>query len=130
MDDAAAGGHPVDRTRPDCLHRAEAVAVNDLAFEQVGDGGETDVRMRADVDALTGGEIGRAHVVEEDERPDHSPHRRRQDPPHDEAAEIALPPWMRPRSPTSPGVLPGRRCQGTALLPPTLPDPPAPAWFR
>ena len=31
MDDALAGGHPVDRARPDRLLEAQAVAMHDLA---------------------------------------------------------------------------------------------------
>ena len=36
----------------DHLARAEAVAMLDRAVEQIGDGGEVDVRVRADVHAL------------------------------------------------------------------------------
>ena len=39
--------------------------------EQVGDGSEPDMRVRAHVHALPGDELRRAHLVEEDERPDH-----------------------------------------------------------
>ena len=46
---------------------------DDLALEQVGHGGEPDVRVRAHVDALPEQELGRPHLVEEDERPDHLP---------------------------------------------------------
>src|ERR1044072_967139 len=42
----------------------------DRSGEQIGDGGEVDVRVRADVDPGAGGEPGRPHLVEEDERPD------------------------------------------------------------
>ena len=52
MHDAAAGGHPVDLAGPDRHGGAEAVAVHDLAVEQVGHGGEPDMRMRPHVDAL------------------------------------------------------------------------------
>ena len=71
MHDAAAGPHPVDRTWLDGLLGAETVAVQDLAFEQVSDRRQVDVRVGTDVDALVGQELGRAHLVEEDERPDH-----------------------------------------------------------
>ena len=52
---------------------ALAVAVHDVAVEQVGHGGEPDMRVRAHVHALAGDELHRAHLVEEDERPDHLP---------------------------------------------------------
>ena len=61
----------------------------ELAAEQVGDGGEPDVRVRPHVDALAGQELGRPGLVEEDERPDHLPLRRRQRAAHLEAAEVA-----------------------------------------
>ena len=52
--DAAPGIHPVHIARLDRLRRAQRVAVKDLAFEQIRDGGEIDVRMRAHVEALAG----------------------------------------------------------------------------
>jgi hypothetical protein len=51
--------------------------VHDLALEQVRDRCEVDVRMRSHVDAFADDELGRSHLVEEDERPDHLPLRRR-----------------------------------------------------
>ena len=44
--DAASGAHPVDRTGPDRLERAEAVAMHDLTVQQIRDGREVQVRMR------------------------------------------------------------------------------------
>jgi hypothetical protein len=73
------------------LERAEAVAMDDLAREQIGDRGEPDVRVRAHVDALAEQELRGPHLVEEDERPDHLAARRGQGPAHLEAAEIARP---------------------------------------
>ena len=72
---------------------AHAVAVGDLAVEQIGDGGEADVRVRAHVDAArdAGRELDRPHVVEEHERPDHPVLREGQHPPHLEPAQIAAP---------------------------------------
>ncbi len=49
--------------------------MQDLAVEQVGDGGQADVRMGPHVDALAGPEVGRTHVIQEDERPHHPPRR-------------------------------------------------------
>ena len=47
--DTAARGHPVDRAGLDRLHRADAVTVDHSAFEKVGYGRESDVRMRTHV---------------------------------------------------------------------------------
>ena len=88
MRDAAPGGHPVHLARTDGGEGAEAVAVLDFAVEQIGDGREPDMRMRAHVDAHAGLEFGRAHVIDEDEGADHAPLRRRQRAPHFEGAEI------------------------------------------
>ena len=68
---------------------AQAVAMEHLALEQVGDGGEPDVRVRAHVDAVADQELGRAHLVEEDEGPDHLLLRGGQRAAHLEAAEVA-----------------------------------------
>ncbi len=89
MHDAAPGRHPVDFARLDRRRGAEAVAVHDLAVEQIGDGGEPDMRMRPHVEAVAGAEFRRPEMVEEDERPDHARARRRQRAPHRKAvAEI------------------------------------------
>src|ERR1700734_190423 len=88
MHDAAPGGHPVHRAGPDRHRGAEAVAMHDLAVEQVGDGGEPDMRVRPHVDAVAGLEHRRPEMVEEDERPDHARTPRRQRAMHLEAAEI------------------------------------------
>src|SRR5262245_30642327 len=72
MYDAAAGGHQVDLAWPDGLGAAERIAMHDLAVEQVGDRGETDVWMRPHIDAVAGAELGRTEMVEEDERPHHA----------------------------------------------------------
>src|SRR5258706_134389 len=66
---AAPSGHPVHVAGHDGERAAEAVAMHDLAVEQIGDGGEPDMRMRAYVDALAGAKLRRTHVIEEDERP-------------------------------------------------------------
>ena len=88
--DAAPGVHPVDVAGLDRLRRAQRVAMEDLAFEQIGDGGEVDVRMRAHVEALARFEARRAELVPEDERPDHALLDRRQRAAHHEiVAEVA-----------------------------------------
>src|SRR4029077_2026229 len=60
----------------------------DFAVEQVGDGGEPDMRVRPHVDAVAGLEHRRAEMVEKDERADHARAARRQRAMHLEAAEI------------------------------------------
>ncbi len=67
---------------------AETVAMHDFAVEQIGDGGEPDMRVRPHVDAVAGAEHRRSEMIEEDERPDHARARRRQRAMHLEAAEI------------------------------------------
>jgi hypothetical protein len=47
------------------------------------------MRVRPNVDALSGQELGRPGLIEEDKRSDHLPLRRRQGAPNLEAAEIA-----------------------------------------
>ena len=89
MHDAAARGHPVDLAGPDRRRGAEAVAVHDLAVEQIGDGGKPDMRMRPHVEAVAGAKFRRPEMIEEDEGPDHARARRRQRAAHREAvAEI------------------------------------------
>jgi hypothetical protein len=90
MDDALAGRHPVDRAGLDPLHRAERVAVLDRAVEEVGEGGEADVRMGPHVVAGARIERHRAEVVEEDEGPDAPPVAVRQRATHGEAAAEVL----------------------------------------
>ncbi len=63
--------------------------MHDLAIEQVGDGGEPDVGMRPDVEAVTEQELGGPHLVEEDEGADHLAASRRQRAAHLEAADVA-----------------------------------------
>ena len=59
--------------------------MDDLAVEQIGDGGEPDMRMRAHIEPGAGAEFSRAHLIEEDEWPDHAGARRGQGAPHLEA---------------------------------------------
>ena len=89
--DAAAGDHPVHFVGLDGLLHAHAVAMHDLAREQVGDRREADVRMRPHVDGFREPrrEVFGPDVIEEDERPDHVPPRERQYAADFEAAEIA-----------------------------------------
>jgi hypothetical protein len=89
MGDAVAGHHPVDRAGLDPGIGAEAVAVVHPAAEQVADGGQPDMRVRTHIHAARGQELGRAHLVEEDEGADHLPLRRGQRAAHLEPAQIA-----------------------------------------
>src|SRR5690606_27438552 len=73
MGNATAGNHPVQRAGPYDLVGAGAVPVMKVATIEVGDGAEADMRMRPDVDALSGQQFGRPGLIEEDERPDHLP---------------------------------------------------------
>ncbi len=90
MGDAAPGGHPIHIARPDRLHIAEAVAMDDLAGEEIGHGGEPDMRVRPHVEAVPALEQRRSHCVEEDEGPDHAAVDERQHAAHLEAVtEVA-----------------------------------------
>jgi hypothetical protein len=89
VDDALPCRHQVQFARPDWHRRAEAVAVHDLAVEQIGDGSQPDVGMRAHVDAGADEEFRRPHLIEEYERPDHLLAGGRQRAAHGKAAEIA-----------------------------------------
>jgi hypothetical protein len=88
VNDAAPRDHPVHVPGGDGLLRSEAVAVNDLAVEQVRHGGEADVRVRPHVDAVTGAEYRGPKMVEENERPNQARLRGGQGAMHLEAAEI------------------------------------------
>ena len=87
--DAASRHHPVHVARADHLLAAEAVAVHERAFEQVGDGREADVRVGPHVHALPRAEFGRTHVIEENERTHRLQPTRRQRAPHGKVTEVA-----------------------------------------
>jgi hypothetical protein len=89
MGHTASGNHPVQRARTDHLIRTSAVTVMEIAAIEIGDGAEPDVRMWPNVNALSGQQLGRAGLVEEDERSDHLPLRRRQGAPDLEAAKVS-----------------------------------------
>ena len=89
MSDALAGHHPVHRAGQDHLIGADTVAMMEIAAIEKGDGAQPDMRMRPDVDALTGQEFRRTGLIEEDERPDHLALRGGQGALDLEAAEIA-----------------------------------------
>ena len=90
MDDAAPGRHPVDRAGADRLDAAEAVAVQDLAVEEIGHRRQPDMRMRPHVQPLARAEFRRPEMIEEDERPEGAAFGEGQHAPHCEAvAQIA-----------------------------------------
>ncbi len=91
MHDAPARRHPVDGPGPDRLHVAEAVPVQDLALEQVGNRSQADVRMRAHIHAASRLKFRRAHVIEKDERPDPLASSIRQRTAHRELSEVPCP---------------------------------------
>ncbi len=84
--DASARSHPVHLARTDRDEGTETVPVRNLAVKQIRDGREPDMRMRPHVDAGPGAESRRPHLIQEDERTDHAPLRRRQ-----RAADLEIP---------------------------------------
>jgi len=90
VDDAAPRRHPVDGAGLDPLDHAGRVAVHDGALEEIGERRQADVRMRPDVVVRARLDVDRPEVVEEDERPDRTPRRRREQAAnHQAAAEVA-----------------------------------------
>jgi hypothetical protein len=89
MGDTTPGDHPVQLARTDRLIGPGAVPVMEVAANEVGNGAETDMRVRPNVNALAGQELGRPRLIKEDERSDHLPLGCRQGAPNLRAAEIA-----------------------------------------
>ena len=89
--DAAAGRHPVHFARPDRLFHGGAVAVHDLAVEQISDGGQADVRVRQNIGLgrQSGRQILRPHAIKEDIWPHHAAARVGQHAPYLESANAA-----------------------------------------
>jgi hypothetical protein len=75
--DAAPCGHPVDLAGAYRLNDSEAVAVHEFALEEIGYGGESDVRVRRYIKAAASPQHLRTHLVQEDERTNHAPFGRR-----------------------------------------------------
>ena len=75
MGDAASRRHPVDVAGLDLLHRAQGVAMHLSAVEQIGDGGQADMGMRAHIHALAGRKFHRPEIIEEQEGSDAAPRR-------------------------------------------------------
>ena len=70
VDDAAAGGHPIDVARPDRLGIAQAVAMVDSAVEEVGHRRQADMRMGPHLHTAAGRHVHGTEMVEEDEGSD------------------------------------------------------------
>lgn len=85
------GDHQVNVARCDRLFIAKRIPMQNLSFKKVNDGGKSDVRMRAHIDALARRKGGRTHVIEKDPRTEHSLRWRRQHAPHDHFAKILVP---------------------------------------
>jgi hypothetical protein len=86
---AAARNHPVQLPRPYDLVGSGAITVVEVAAIEIRDSAKTDMRVRPNINPLTGQQLGWPGLIEEDERPDHLPLRRRQSAPDLETAEIA-----------------------------------------
>ncbi|CAH1747806.1 protein of unknown function [Thauera humireducens] len=71
MGDAMSSGHQIDLAGADDLLVAQAVAVQDLALDQPGEGLQADVWVRADMHAFAWFEVHRAGVVEKAPGADH-----------------------------------------------------------
>jgi hypothetical protein len=64
--------HEIDSAGLNWLHDTEAVPVQDFPVEQVRDSCETDVRVRANLNALPGWKLRRSDMVKENEGTDHT----------------------------------------------------------
>src|SRR5579871_5843222 len=82
---AAACDHPINLRGPDQLAAAQAVLMQQLATEQIGDSRKSDVRMRSDIETPAAAEARRAHLIEKYERPDAASLYRRQGTSHHES---------------------------------------------
>src|SRR4030095_8438738 len=89
VNDAASRGHPINFTRLERLHRAEAVAMHDLAGEHVGDRCKTDMRMWAHFKGPALNQLQWAELIKENKGTHRSAFGRWQCPHHVEAADIA-----------------------------------------
>jgi hypothetical protein len=69
MDDAASCGHPIDIARPNGLVRSEAVAMNDLAIEEIRHCREADMRVRPDIETMSRSEICGPHMIKKTNGP-------------------------------------------------------------
>ena len=70
--DTMSGGHPVHGSRLYLHGRTQAVAVHDSAFEQVGKCRQANMRMWWYIYIVILVQVGRAHMIYENERPYHA----------------------------------------------------------
>ncbi len=71
MGDTVPGNHPVHLTGVNHLVVAEGVLVLELSLVEIGHRRQSDMGMRAHVDALFRDELSRTHLVKEYKRTDH-----------------------------------------------------------
>src|SRR5262249_54561312 len=88
---AAPRRHEIYLARADGCGVAQAVAMNDLAGEDVGEGGDANMRMRQDGEALAGSMLVRTAVVEQYERAKRASLRRQQPINLESGAELDVP---------------------------------------
>lgn len=90
MHDAASCDHPIDRSGLNGLHRSQAVTVQNLSLEQVRNGREADVRVRAHIQTLAVAKYGWSHLIEKDKRANQAPLGSREGASYDESVtEVA-----------------------------------------
>src|ERR1700722_16586069 len=90
MRDSASRRHPIHIAGADFLHRAQAVPMLERPGEEISHCRERNMRVRPDVDSISGCELRRAQMIEKNERPHHLPARGGQHAPYDEAAQVTL----------------------------------------
>src|SRR6187402_2399690 len=87
MYDAISRSHPVHLSRLNFNFTAKTVAVHDAAFEQIGECGKSDMRMRRYIEIVVVAEFVRPHMIDKRKRPDGSLFTERQQSPNHEIAD-------------------------------------------
>jgi len=74
MRDPSTGDHPIHLAGTNGLLRTDTVAVHDLSGEEIRHGGESNMRVRTDIEALGNArrEIHRTKAIEENKGADHA----------------------------------------------------------
>ena len=88
MHDSVSGNHQIHGSCLDRLGNPKTVLMDDQTFEEISDRGYADVRMGPHLNAFSRREICWSHMIEEDERTNHSLCRRRQSASDREIAKI------------------------------------------
>src|SRR5262249_46989135 len=93
MRDTAAGRHPIHLAGADHLLHADGVAMHDLARKQIGDGRQSNMRMRTHIGFARYPlrQVHRPKMIKKNERSYHSLLRLWQHPPDLEAADVPPP---------------------------------------